>query len=338
MKKNIKFLLLSIILTTTIHLPNVYATATILKRDMIEIDGKQVTKLYTNEVTNEDKSTGTAGYIKLKVDGETKTGFCVDFGVAIKENETATVSSIEEYFNKGISEAKTKELIKKLTEYLKFGYGNDGKTSKKYYLATQKLIWEAISDTGYYNTSYYDSVNGSNLGKLKLKNFQWTIDGKTAIDLSNEITTIETAIENYYKKPSFCSSQEKLEIEVGETAEYTDSNGVLSMYEVNCDNGIECQVEGNKLKVKAVNEAGSNNIRFSKMDTTQTDSYVYKGGQGVIIESGSLEPVSCEFGIDTFKNEKTADMKIIYIITIGLFGAIMTYITYYTKKSLDGLN
>ena len=337
MKKNIKLLLLSTILTTIIYLPNVFAAAKILDRELITIDGKQVTKLYTNEVTNEKKNTGTAGFIKLTVDGVTKTGFCVDFGVAIDPG-TATVSEIEEYFAKGISEEKAKELVKKLTEYLKFGYGNDGKTSKKYYLATQKLIWEAISDTGYYATSYYDSVNGSSLGKLKLKNFQWTTDGKTAIDLSNEINAIETAIENYYKKPSFCSSQEKIEIEVGETAEYIDSNGVLSMYEVNCDNGIECQVEDNKLKVKAINEAGSNNIRFSKIDTTQTNSYVYKGGQGVIVKSGNLEPVSCEFGIDSFKNEKTADMKIIYVITIGLFGGIMAYIAYYTKKSLDGLN
>lgn len=337
MKKNIKYLLLSLIVTTIVYLPNVSAAATILDRELISIDGKQVTKLYTNSVTGENKNTGTAGYIKLKVDGATKTGFCVDFGVAIDPG-TATVSGIEEYFAKGISEEKSKELVKKLTEYLKFGYGNGDKTSKKYYLATQKLIWEAISDTGYYNTSYYDGINGSSLGKLKLKNFRWTIDGKTGIDLSNEIKNIETAIENYYKKPSFCSSQEKLEIEVGETAEYTDSNGVLSNFEVNCDNGIECQVEGNKLKVKAINEAGSNSITFSKIDTTQTDSYVYKGGQGIIVESGSLEPVSCEFGIDTFKNEKTADMKIIYIITIGLFGGIMTYIAYYTKKSLDGLN
>lgn len=336
MKKNIKYLLLSIITMTIIYLPNVNAAATILDRDPISINGKQVKKLYVNELTGEELHTGTAGYIKLKVDGETKKGFCVDFGVAI-DTGTAQVSGIEEYFKKGISEDKTKELVKTLTEYLKFGYGSEGKVTDKYYLATQKLIWEAISDTGYYATSYYDSINGSSLGKFKLKDFRWTTDGKTAIDLSNEINTIKTDIDNYYKKPSFCSSQEKLEIEVGETAEYTDNNGVLSNFEISCDDGIECSVEGNKLKVTAVNEAGSNSIKFSKTDTNPTNSYVYKGGQGVIVYSGTLEPVSCEFGIDTFKNEKTADTRMIYIITIGLFGGIMAYIAYYTKKSLEGL-
>ena len=33
----------------------------------------------------------------------------------------------------------------------------------------------------------------------------------------------------------------------------------------------------------------------------------------------------------------TADTKIIYVITIGVFCGVMAYIAYYTKKSLDGL-
>ena len=42
--------------------------------------------------------------------------------------------------------------------------------------------------------------------------------------------------------------------------------------------------------------------------------------------------------VDSFKNEKTADTQIIYILTIGLFCGVMAYIAYYTKKSLDKIN
>ena len=65
-----------------------------------------------------------------------------------------------------------------------------------------------------------------------------------------------------------------------------------------------------------INEAQSNNIKFTKTDTNQLDNYIYRhdNGQGVLLDSGTLEPVSCQFGIDSFKNEKTADFKIIYIL------------------------
>ena len=345
MKKNIKFMLFSILAIFFISTPHVLAADKVLDRTLIKIDGQFVHKIYDNIETGEtdivsDPSSVT-GKIFLLINDEQKIGFCIEFGVDFTINGEADIYKIKDYFAKGIGEEAAEELSKKLIEYTRFGYGSEGKKTEKYYLATQQLIWEAISDTGFYASDYYYNLSGGKVDKLRIKNYRWAIDnGKTVIDLKEEINAIKTSINNYYKSPSFCSSQEKIEIEVGETAEYTDNNGVLSKFEIKCDSGIECQVDGNKLKVTAINEAGTNRITFTKKDTNKTENYIYKhgNGQAVIAESGILEPVSCEFGIDSFKNEKTADIKIIYVITIGLFGGIMAYIIYYTKKSLDGLN
>lgn len=341
MKKNIKTILTLILISIVFYIPNVLADAKITNRLLVEVNGKSVNKFYDNTVTGNKGLKDNVGKIYLTVDGKEYIGFCIDFGMILKTG-TAEVKNAEEYFANGIGASEAKKLMKKLIEYLRFGYGTEGKNTNKYYLATQQLIWEAINETGFYTTDYYIQQWGDpDAYKTKFVNFRWSNDGdQSAIDVSAEINAIKSSINEYYKKPSLCSSKEKIEIEVGETAEYTDNNNVLSNYEVICDSGIECTKEGNKLKVTAINEAGSNTIKFKKTDKAGTTSYIYRhgNGQGAMVESGTLEPVSCEFGIDSFKNEKTADVQIVYVITIGLFCGIMAYIAYYTKKSLEGLD
>lgn len=340
MKKNIMHMLFLMLTIFFVYTPNVFAESKIKEREIITIDGKSVKKYYDNtETGTTNKVGGEAGIITLVIDGKEYPGYCIDFGMYIDFGNAET-QKLHEYFEQALTESATKELIRKLTLYTKFGYGSEGRTTDKYYLATQQLIWEAISDTGFYASDFYVGQNGAPSQKLRIENLRWTNDGgTTTIDVSPEINAIKSSIDEYYTTPSFCSSQDKLEIEVGETAEYTDNNNVLSQFEVTCDSGLTCEKNGNKLKVTAINEAGSNKITFSKTPSTGTESYVYRlsGKQGVIAHSGTLEPVSCQFGIDSFKNEKTADMQIIYIVTIGLFCGVMAYITYYTKKSLDGL-
>lgn len=344
MKKNIRIIGSLIMTIFFLLIPKVSAETTspkIEERRIISINGKTVYKLYDNtETGNKDYIGSTAGKIILNIEGKQHIGYCIDFGMAVDVGITET-QKLEEYFANVLGQDTAKRLMKKITEYLSFGYGSVGKTTDKYYLATQQLIWEAINDTGFYATEFYVQQRGGNANKLKISNFRWITDKeeKVVLDISEEINAIKQSIDSYYQTPSFCSSQTKLEIEVGETAEYTDNNNVLSQFEVICENGITCEKNENKLKVTAVNEAGSNKITFLKKSETNTDSYVYRktGKQGVIISSGSLEAVSCQFGINSFKNEKTADIKIIYIVTITIFCVIMSYITYYTNKSLTNI-
>ena len=277
--------------------------------------------------------------LKVTIDGQVYPGYCIDFGMYVSTGTVESPQTLYEYFKNVLSDEAAKDLVKKLTLYTQFGYGTVGKTTDKYYLATQQLIWQAISDTGFYNSDFYHNQTEGTVSKLKIENFRWTNDnGKTTIDISSQINTIKNDINSYYSKPSFCSSTNELELEIGSTAEYIDNNNVLDSYVVTCEGGLKCQTNGNKLSVTAINDAGRQKITFNKAPTG-TENYVYRvtGKQGIIIQEGTLEPVSCEFGIDTFKNEKTSDTQIAYVIVIGIFGGIMAYIIYTTKKSLDKL-
>lgn len=337
MKKNIKYTLLTVLLSFFVCIPNALAEVKITDRVNVQVDGKTVYKMYDNVATGEKDIVGATGaVVKVSIDGVEYDGYCIDFGITISSGTTANTLDLYEYYRNVLSDSEAKELVKKIVLYAKFGYGSSGKTSGKYYLATQQLIWEAISDTGFYQSDYYSQRAGK---KFSLENLGWTSDKQTKINISSEIRAIKTAVNNYYTTPSFCSSQNKIEIEVGETAEYTDNNNVLSLYKVTCESGLTCKTSGNKLSVTATDEAGSKRITFLK-PASGTDNVIYRASnqQGIVVNKGTLEAVSCEFGIDTFKNEKTADMQIIYIVVIGLFCGTMAYITYYTKKSLDKLN
>lgn len=336
--KKFKYIYIIIVSLLIVYTPNVFAITEIKSRDFIQIDGKQVKKYYDNTITGTtNRVGGDAGKIVLIIDGKEYVGFCIDFGMKVAIGQTETPQLLKEYFQNVLSEAETNELIRKLTLFVQYGYGYEGRTTDKYYLATQQLIWEAISNTGFYASDFYH--NQSSIDKLKINNFRWTNDsGKTTIDISEELKAIENSINEYYKTPSFCSAHNKIELEVGESAEFTDNNNVLTSYVVKCDDGIKCEKDNNKLKVTAIDEVSSQKITFTK-SSDGVENYVYRlaDKQGIITKQGKLETVSCEFGIDSFKNVQTSDSRIIYIITLGLFCGVMSYITYYTKKSLDGL-
>ena len=339
MKKKFKYIIIMALSFLFIGVPNVFASSEIKSRDYIQFDGKTARKCYVNTVTgNTNCPGGEAGKVTLVIDGKETPGFCIDFGMYISTGSTETPESLKTYFQNVLTESESEALVKKITRYMAFGYGTEGRNTDKYYLATQQLIWQAISDSGFYDSDFYHNKTNGTVQKTRISNFKWTTDGTNAIDVSNEINSIQNSINEYYKTPSFCSSQNKIEIEVGESAEFTDNNNVLSSYKINCDDGIKCETEGNKLKITAIDEASSQRITFTKT-SGGTENYVYRvtGYQGLIANQGTLEPISCEFGIDSFKNVQTSDVKILYVITIGLFCGIMAYIAYYTKKSLDGL-
>lgn len=329
--KKYKKLMLSFILCL-IFIPTVNAKVTIESRDKIKIDGNTVYKVYDNLAENKTNIIETTGaIIKLNVDGEYYDGYCIDFGVTVSAGLEATSYNLQEYYSKVLGEAEAKELVKKITLYAKLGYGNEGKKTEKYYLATQQLIWETINDTGFYQSDYYKTRANE---KFNITNLGWTTDKKNRIDISKEIKEVKAAVNNYYLIPSLCSSQHNLEIELGKDAVYTDTNKVLSQYEVSCSEGLECVKTENQLKVLATKEAGHRTITFTKK-TSGTQNLIYraKEEQGIITNTGILEPVTCSFGIDSIKNVQTSDSNIIYIIIVGLFCGISSYIIYRIKRS-----
>ncbi len=251
-------------------------------------------------------------YINIKIRETGAKAFCVDVGANLSgEAGHGTNESLTNYLASSLGENKAAQLSKKINEYLYFGYGYNNKTSYKYDLATQKLIWDEMYDAGYRTGSYSKDM------------FFYQISGKNPVDISAEMKEIKDNIANYYKTPSFCSSNNKIEINVGETATYTDNNGVLNMFKVSCSGGISCEIAGNNLKVTAQNDSEDNKVEFSKTGGgTTTILYTKSGEQGVVAASGSVEPVKCTFGIDT----KVEEVEVHTNPTTGTIAIIIAWI------------
>lgn len=258
-------------------------------------------------------------------------GYCIDIGLNLPGHDNDSISvyskTLEEYLSGvlGSNSSKAKEITKKINEYIYFGYDiKDTKSKEKgeYYAATQQLIWEELSKAGYRSNEYSQAIPFLLAGN------------STEIDLTNEKNTILNSINNYYKTPSFCSSQNKLEIAVGETATYTDNNKVLSQYEVNCSDGLTCKKNGNDLKVTVQNDSGEQTITFTKAGAGKgTTLYKEGSNQAVVINQGKVEPVSCQFGIDTYKNVQTGGSLIIGTIFLAGLSFCIAYIMYLKKTT-----
>lgn len=256
----------------------------------------------------------------------TTTGYCIDVGAHL--GDKAPISqldeSLESYLEKQINnKEKAAQVAKKINEYMHFGYKYNNQNSDKYLIATQKLIWDELYNAGYRQNEYSNNV--------------YFTAGEDEYDISLEENKIKSNISSYYKTPSMCSSATKLEMAIGETAVYEDSNKVLSNYQVQCNEGLICKIEENKLRITATKEGVAHKITFTKAAKAGVPNAIYQreNEQAVLVNAASLEAVSCQFGVDTYKNVQTSGMKMIYITVIGMFSGVMAYIAYYTKKTLN---
>lgn len=134
-----------------------------------------------------------------------------------------------------------------------------------------------------------------------------------------------------------CSNKTNLEIAVGETKTYEDTENVLSNYKVNCDDGLTCEIEGNKLIVTANKESSNHKIKFKKDGINGKNNVIYQrsGEQAVVINAEPIEGISCQFGIDASQenvteNVQTAGTKTTITMIIGMLSLTIAYII--TKK------
>ncbi len=102
----------------------------------------------------------------------------------------------------------------------RFGYQQYG--SDDYYIASQILIWRALG--------YWITPN---------------------VNVDNQINQIEANINSFGTPPSF--NNQTLELEYKYPKTITDTNGVLSKYNVGCPSGIRCSKNGNDLTITIEN-------------------------------------------------------------------------------------
>lgn len=275
-------------------------------------DGNIVSRVFTGGLETQDK-------IAI---GETEAtavnGYCIDVGATLDDKTYINqLEDLEDYLSYILDSSKVKSVANKINQYVQFGYGYNGQNTDKYIVATQKLIWDELYNAGYRQSYYNTDVT-----------FKAHNTGKT-YDISSEEKTIQNNINNYYKKPSMCSSTTKLEIAVGETITYEDTNKVLSNYKVTCDNGLTCVIDGNTLKVTATAEGSEHNIKFSKDGLSGNGTIIYRkqnDHQAVLVNAEPIEGVSCQFGLDTYKNVQTSGSKIVATMSLCMLSIMVAYI------------
>lgn len=150
-----------------------------------------------------------------------------------------------------------------------YGYSYSGHQTEKYYVATQVMIWQAVTGTWY--QPYYT-------------------DGTTVYDISNEVAVINNLRTQPQGRPSFNNQTIKMGLNTPVTL--TDTKGTLSNYSITSSNGISASVNGNNLTVAITSENYDKSITFSRNFTARDVNVIYGTGgyQRVIYLASRRDP------------------------------------------------
>ena len=198
-----------------------------------------------------------------------RTAYCIE--PTIPEGEEYNIGdwSVTNYTN----EQKEKAL---LIAY--YGYDYPNHQTREYRAATQALLWELMgtSTVGFSSERY---------------------DRGTIYNVDKEKQEIMNLVNTHTKKPSFNGTT--ITLNVGEEITLTDTNKVLSNYEVYSSENADVDIneDNNTLKVKAT-AVGNITIRFAKKQylTTQYLVYYSKGHQ-TLLSPGAVDPVYSDLTI-----------------------------------------
>ena len=157
-----------------------------------------------------------------------------------------------------------------------YGYSYSGHQTEKYYVATQVMIWQAVTGTWY--QPYYT-------------------DGTTVYDISNEVAVINNLRAQPQGRPSFNNQTIKMGLNAPVTL--TDTKGTLANYSITSSNGISASVNGNNLTVAITSENYDKSITFSRNFTARDVNVIYgSGGYQRVIYLASRRDPSPNFNLN----------------------------------------
>ena len=133
-----------------------------------------------------------------------------------------------------------------------FGYDYPGHQTDNYFLATQELIWETVG-----NNEVHFTTEQYNMGSI--------------IDIDYEKNEIISLIDNFNVKPLFDTFN--VEGVFGDEIVLTDSNGVLSNYEIVSSNN-DAYIDGNNLVIR-IKEIGEDELILSRKKYDNNESILY---------------------------------------------------------------
>ena len=238
MKKLIKYFVFILLLGTAFILNNNFK----VKAESF-YEGEYIDNMWMTRDYNGAHWYQKARFFRNSANG--KESYCLDPFDLFSEN--SYYSSSTNY--SGFSNDTLNKI--KLAAY--YGYGYSGHTDKKWYAITQLVIWRY-------------SVPGGN--------FYFTdgLDGNRISTYDSDINSLINMINNHYKKPSFDNSEHK--VIIGNSLTLSDTNGVLSNYNITNGNGLNINKSGNSLVINT-DKIGTYNISLAKNSSGNSPTYFY---------------------------------------------------------------
>lgn len=207
--------------------------------------------------------------IQFKFTLNGKIAFCLDPKLSIKHYEYFGIPLTDTTYD-----LDTQDYLNKVIYY---GYDYPNHQNERYYMATQALIWEKVSN---YLIEFYTERYGYG----------------TYIDVSNEKTEILNLINNHNKLPYF--SNNEYSYNLTNYIEFEDE--VLNNFEIASTTWNDAYIENNKLIIKNLdNYVG--NIRISlKKKSYRNDiaTYYFEDGTQPLITGGNPNDVYSNLSIN----------------------------------------
>lgn len=203
--------------------------------------------------------------------------YCVDPGFPIKNEYYSSIPLSNSKYDSNIS-----NYLNLITYY---GYDYPNHQTDKFYMATQALIWETISN---YKIEFYTERYG--YGEY--------------INIDYEKNQIMNLISNHYKIPDFLNKTYTYNL----TDKIIFNDEALNEFEIYDSNWQNVIIENNELKIEGLeNFAGKINLKLRKKQYKDNKpQYLYNDNSQSIIIGGKLEPVLANLDI----NIETAEIKI----------------------------
>ena len=196
------------------------------------------------------------------VDGN--VAFCIEPGIP---------EGTDQYVQSSYNDWNLSNSVKqKVLQIAYYGYQYPGHQTQEYRAATQALIWETILGG---NTKVTFSTGRYGTG--------------TVYDVSVQKSVIMNLVNHHYDRPSFNGTT--VSSQVGTPITLTDTNNVLSNYEVYASNGAKVSINGNKLTITPT-EIGDIKLTFVKKQVYSRTYLIYLAdGYQNMISGGNIDPL-----------------------------------------------
>ena len=191
----------------------------------------------------------SAQYNTYDMDG--KVVYCIEPGIDITTHDYVGANGF-------INSPYSNEINQKIQLIGYYGYEYPGHNTLRYRMATQALIWET---TGGQIVEYWTERYGYG----------------DYINLNNERNEIMNLVNAHYQKPSF-NNEVKTAV-INQAVTFTDTNGILSQFEIYKSDNATSVINGNTLSVTP-NAVGEVTISLTRKSYKKNSTTIFVGIDG----------------------------------------------------------